>query len=89
MCNYIIPLNDELVRQTRQSFADEAEMNNWLQRQVEALLIDYNARQRMDNARRAIEVMRRQSEQNGNARMTLDEINNEIRMARKARRQTV
>ena len=33
-------------------------------------------------ARQAIEAMRRQSEENGNATMTLDDINDEIRQAR-------
>ena len=37
-------------------------------------------------ARLAIKAMRRQSEENGNAQMTLDEINNEIQLARKDRR---
>lgn len=40
-------------------------------------------------ARQAIEAMRRQSEQNGNAAMTLDDINEEIRQARAARKATV
>jgi predicted nucleic acid-binding protein len=35
-------------------------------------------------ARLAIAAMRRQSEENGNAAMTLDDINNEISQARKA-----
>ena len=38
------------------------------------------------NARKAIEAMRRQSEQNGNVRLTLDDINNEIQQTRAARR---
>jgi hypothetical protein len=40
-------------------------------------------------ARQAIEAMRLQSEQNGNDAMTLDDINNEIRQARAARKTTV
>lgn len=40
-------------------------------------------------ARQAIEAMRLQSEQNGNADITLDEINEEIRQARAARKATV
>ena len=39
--------------------------------------------------REAIEAMRLQSEQNGNDAMTLDDINNEIRQARAARKTTV
>ena len=38
-------------------------------------------------ARIAIDEMRKQSEENGNSEMTLDEINAEIRAARKARKQ--
>ena len=40
-------------------------------------------------ARKAIEEMRQQSEENGNSEMTLDEINAEIRAARQARKQQV
>ena len=45
MCMYNLALNDELVRRTRQSFANEADMKAWLQRQVEALMIEYNTSQ--------------------------------------------
>ena len=90
MCIYNITLNDELVKETRQLFADETTMDAWLQQQVEALLKDFNARQAAKaRARQAIAAMRRQSEENGNADMTLDEINNEIRLARQARKVTV
>lgn len=37
-------------------------------------------------ARKAIEEMRRQSEENGNSEMTLDEINEEIRQVRLERK---
>lgn len=40
-------------------------------------------------ARKAIDEMRQQSEENGNSEMTLDEINAEIRAARHARKQQV
>ena len=90
MCTYSITLSDELVRETRQAFADETAMDDWLQQQVEALLTEFNARQAAKTrARRAIEAMRRQSEENGNVGMTLDEINNEIRLAREAKKVTV
>jgi len=90
MCMYNITLNDELVDRTRQAFSNEAAMTEWLQRQVEALLIDFNSRQTIKaNARKAIEAMRRQSEQNGNAELTLDDINNEILLARRARKVAV
>ena len=88
MCMYNLALNDELVRQTRQSFANEADMKAWLQRQVEALMIEYNTSQQMvrRNARAAIASMRRQSELNGNSGMSLQDINNEIQEARQTRK---
>ena len=88
---YNISLNDELVRQTRQSFASEAKMTEWIQQQLEALLTDFNARQQTarQKARQAIEAMRRQSEENGNDTMTLDDINEEIFQARATRKATV
>ncbi len=90
MCMYSIPLSDKLVDQTRQLFNDEAAMTAWLQRQVEALLMEFNSRQAIKtNARKAIEAMRLQSEQNGNAELSLDDINKEIRLTRKARKAAV
>lgn len=88
MCMYNIALRDDLLRQTRQSFADDNKMNAWLQNQVEILLINYNAQQAAirQNARAAITAMRDQSERNGNAEMSLDDINREIKEARQARR---
>ena len=88
---YNISLNDELVRQTRQSFASEEKMTAWIQQQLEALLTDFNARQQTarQKARQAIEAMRRQSEENGNDAMTLDDINEEIFQARATRKATV
>jgi hypothetical protein len=87
---YSIPLNDNLVRETRQSFADDATMNEWLQQKVELMLCEFNAiQQTKKNARKAIEAMRRQSEANGNAGMSLADINNEIRLARETRRGAV
>ena len=91
MCMYSLTLNDELVQRTRQSFANETDMTTWLQRQVEALLIEYNTKQQTirRNARAAIAAMRRQSELNGNSEMTLEDINNEIYQARQARKAAV
>lgn len=88
---YNISLNEELVRQTRQSFASESLMTAWIQQQLEALLSDFNARQKAarQKARQAIEAMRMQSEQNGNNTMTLDDINDEIHQARATRKATV
>lgn len=90
MCVYNLALNDELVRRTRQSFANEDDMKAWLQRQVEALMIEYNTSQQMirRNARAAIAAMRRQSELNGNAEMSLQDINTEIQQVRSERKTT-
>ena len=91
MCIYNITLNDELLNETRRSFASKTAMDAWLQQQVEAMLISYNASQQTirQNARQAIAAMRKQSEENGNAAMTLDEINSEIRQARQNRKASV
>ena len=91
MCIYNITLNDELLNETRRSFASKTAMDAWLQQQVEAMLISYNASQQTirQNARQAIAAMRKQSEENGNADMTLDEINSEIRQARQNRKASV
>ena len=88
---YSLTLNDELVQRTRQSFANETDITAWLQRQVEALLMEYNTKQQTirRNARAAIAAMRRQSELNGNSEMTLEDINNEIYQARQARKAAV
>ena len=87
---YNITLDDELIGRTRQLFASESAMTEWLQRQLESLLTEFNAKQTIKaNARKAIEAMRRQSEQNGNAELTLDDINKEICLARKARKMAV
>ena len=90
MCMYNLALNDELVRRTRQSFANEDDMKAWLQRQVEALMIEYNTSQQMvrRNARAAIAAMRRQSELNGNVEMSLQDINTEIQQVRLERKTT-
>ena len=80
--------DEELVQRTRRSFANETDMTAWLQRQVEALLIEYNTTQQTvrRNARVAVASMRRISELNGNSEMTLEDINDEIRQARQARK---
>jgi len=85
---YNLALNDELVRRTRQSFANDTDMTAWLQRQVEALLIEYNTTQQTirRKAREAVEIMRNISEQNGNSEMTLEDINREIQLSREARK---
>ena len=52
----------------------------------QALYYRVEAEQRQTRAREAIQAMRRQSEENGNATMSLDDINNEIRQARQTRK---
>jgi len=52
----------------------------------QAIFLRVEAEQRRARAREAISAMRRQSEENGNAEMTLDDINSEIRMVREARK---
>ena len=91
MCMYKIALNDDLLQQTRMSFADEARMDAWLRQQVELLLREYNARQEAirARARAAIKAMRDQSEENGNSEMSLEDINREILETRKTRRAEV
>ena len=88
MCRFNISLNDDVVIQARQSFASESALTQWLQQQVEALLVSFNSSQQAtrQKARKAIEAMRCISEQNGNDAMTLDDINNEIRQARALRK---
>lgn len=88
MSMYKIALNDELLQRTRRSFADDRRMDLWLQQQVETLLMNYNAEQDAirQKARKAIEAMRNQSEQNGNVEMSLDDINREIQLSRQARK---
>ena len=84
MCSYNITLNDALVEKVRPSFANDEALEQWLQQQIEAVLIEYYALQeKRSKARKAIEAMRQQSELNGNSELTLDAINEEIRQARK------
>ena len=86
MCTYSITLNDQLVDQARTSFGSKSALDAWLQQQVEALLREYNRQTIVERARKAIDAMRVQSEQNGNSNLTLNDINEEIRQVRKARR---
>lgn len=53
----------------------------------QALFLRVEAEQRQTKAREAIQAMRRQSEKNGNDKMSLDDINHEIRQARQTRKQ--
>lgn len=91
MCMYNLSLNDELVRRTRQSFSSEMAMTSWLQKQVEAIMVEYNTTQQIvrRNARSAIASMRLKSEQNGNNNLSLEDINSEIRQVRNERNKRV
>ena len=83
MCSYNITLSDTLVEKIRPTFADDKALEQWLQQQMEDLLLNLYLRQETRNrARKAIAAMRQQSENNGNSEMTLEEINAEIRQAR-------
>ena len=91
MCTYNITLNDTLVEQVRNSFEDEQALERWLQEQMElALLRLYNSQRLavLSKARQTIDAMRQHSEENGNSKLTLDEINEEIRQARLGRKNT-
>ena len=52
----------------------------------QAIYLRVEAEQRQARAREAISAMRRQSEENGNAELTLEEVNDEICQVREARR---
>lgn len=87
MCSYNITINDTIIDKVRPSFPSEQALEQWLQQQLEAMILDYHALlEKRVRARKAIELMRAQSEENGNSKMTLDEINEEIRLARKGRK---
>lgn len=88
MCTYSIQLDDKVVSEARSSFASEEAMQVWIQQEVESLLSKFSAAQKhtIEKARKAIDSMRSQSEQNGNSEITLAEINEEIRQSRAARK---
>lgn len=52
----------------------------------QAIFLRVEAELRQAKAREAIMAMRRQSEENGNSELTLEEINDQIRQVRGARR---
>ena len=90
MCSYNITIDDSIIEKVRPSFANEADLERWLQQQMEQLLLGFCSRQKAQmRARKAIESMRQQSEMNGNSELTLDEINEEIYQARKERKDAV
>ena len=88
MCTYNTTLDDKLVNRIRPSFLGDAALERWLQLQIEEMLAKLYVEQQntLACARESIEAMRIQSEQNGNSEMTLDEINEEIRLVRAERK---
>jgi predicted metal-dependent hydrolase len=92
MCTYSIKLDDNLVDQVRPSFSDDIALQRWLEEQLEYVLRQFYTKERQETlrkAREAIEAMRQQSELNGNSELTLNEINEEIRLSREARKTAV
>lgn len=92
MCTYSIKLDDSLVDQVRPSFSDDIALQRWLEEQLEYVLRQFYTKERQETlrkAREAIEAMRQQSELNGNSELTLNEINEEIRLSREARKTAV
>lgn len=45
MCSYNLTLNDTLVEKVRPSFGSDKALEQWLQQQIEDLLLDYYVRQ--------------------------------------------
>lgn len=92
MCTYSIKLDDNLVDRVRPSFSDDIALQRWLEEQLEYVLRQFYTKERQETlrkAREAIEAMRQQSELNGNSELTLNEINEEIRLSREARKTAV
>lgn len=92
LCTYSIKLDDNLVDQVRPSFSDDIALQRWLEEQLEYVLRQFYTKERQETlrkAREAIEAMRQQSELNGNSELTLNEINEEIRLSREARKTAV
>ena len=89
MCRYNISIDDALMEAIRPSITQGMDEDTWVQLQVEMLFSQMAASQReatLEAARKAIEAMRSQSMKNGNSNLTLEQINDEIKQARKARR---
>ncbi len=89
MCSYNIILNDQLINEVKPSFPNEKAFTSWLQKQVESILLKFKTDHRqivLDDARKAIAEMRRQSMLNGNSELSMDEIDEEIRLSRLVRK---
>ncbi|MBR0178380.1 MAG: hypothetical protein IJQ11_13255 [Bacteroidales bacterium] len=86
MCSYNITLNDALVEEVRPAFPNDDALRQWLQQQIESMLLEMKAQaEKRAVAKKAIEAMRQQSEENGNSGLSLAEIDEEIRLSRQER----
>lgn len=47
MCTYNISINDTLMETIRHAFPDEAALEQWLQRQMDIIIIGFAAKQQM------------------------------------------
>ena len=89
MCKYNVTIDDLEMEVLRPTITSGMAEDAWVQLQVQMLFSRLAEAQRntvVAKARQAINAMRTQSEENGNCNLTLDEINEEIRQSRLARR---
>ena len=55
MCTYNISINDSVMESVRPAFASEEALSQWMQHQIELMLIQYAARlKRTDNDKRTV-----------------------------------
>lgn len=47
MCTYTISVNDTLMETIRPAFADESAIEQWLQRQMDIIIIEFAAKQQV------------------------------------------
>ena len=52
MCTYNISVNDTVIETIRPAFADEKALEQWLQRQMDMILIEFAAKQKASVARK-------------------------------------
>lgn len=52
MCTYTISLNDSLVETIRPAFRDEMALEQWLQRQMDTIIIEFATKQQVVPKRR-------------------------------------
>lgn len=89
MCSYNVKIDDLEMEVLRPTITSGMAEDAWVQLQVEMLFSRMAEAQRnaiVSKAREAVYAMRTQSEENGNSNMTLDDINEEIRLSRQERR---